>query len=159
MRAALLALALGACGSASATDGAPQAIVDPAAGHNFAPIAGQDEAVAIVWYQVMKMTTPPPRIEWIPAEKLDCNFHQAYINAHGQCIRGEAFTSGFYVQVSAVAGKPLSYGALAHELNHMRRFIDYKDADSKHVSDDWGGFFEIGGIVYDANNELVKAGL
>ena len=146
------------CSPALQGVGSSPVSADGGATHNFSQACHQEEAVKIVWTLQYQMKVPPPRIEWILRDKLTCWFNEGFLGEEGTCVGGASFASDFFIQVVDAKGISLSSGALAHELNHLRRFVESSDLDSQHKSDDWGESSKEG-IVFEANEKLRQAGL
>ena len=118
----------------------------------FQPKPGQDEAVRIVWVDVMGRPDKPPAVRWIEGDALNCTTSSGgpgFLTPLQACVQG--FTvSLWHVDVAAWPGMLFSESALPHEFLHVAKLRD----NMNHAGPDW----QEGGTVHRALYELGKAG-
>jgi hypothetical protein len=96
-----------------------------------APMPGQEEALAIVWYQTYGMTDRPPAIEW--HDGTCSNGRPGFNDFDGTCLAGN-FSDELYLVVQARAH---GFAGVAHELLHAALKVSRGDGDGGHRDPGW----------------------
>jgi hypothetical protein len=123
------------------------------------PVADEEKAFQIVWFETFKRSDPPPVVAWIESTFLTCGNGQGwdYVAPDGTktCVAGLSYLD---TKTSQVAWPkpviPISTSAFAHELCH--HYLDrIGQPDANHT----GPGFAAGGIKDQAVAALKAAGL
>lgn len=133
---------------------------------DFTPLPHQDEALKLIWWEVMNQENDSPQVEWIQGHDLDCAWPDGrrgwlhtnnydlstglQVDAFDTCVRGLTLSKD-HVQVAFEGEILFSSTSLAHECGHAALLNNNYDQDYTHR----GPMFADYGHVAKAN-ELLK---
>lgn len=114
----------------------------------------QDEATRIVWNEIFHEEGPPPDIEWLEGDILNCGNGRGWMADH-ECYGGMFWFNRWFAQVAWFEGARFSTTAFAHELCHAHNNTLSGDDDGDHN----GPCYVPGGLVDIASDRLFDEGL